>query len=285
MAYRFNGSSDYVQFSSAPLNGYTFGAFTWAAFLKRAAPNVGAKALISFLNASNAQQGNWRFQNDNTQVVFDTAFNSSQNAAGAASTSVWYLLVVTWSGSGVCRFHIHDGTSWSHANGSGSISSIAISPATTTGSPSSKPQLPRRRHRLLRHQKSRLERRHRRNPQPHQLPGVAQLQLRLADRFRQQPRIRRCPPRPSVTWDGRRVRHLRHNRRLGSGRLGVDKRRHTRRQLHRHPAHRRSPIERRVHRHVHEHAHELGVDVRRRRHLRSQNPSTTTPFPAPTTSS
>jgi hypothetical protein len=135
MAYRFNGSSDYVEFAISPFIGYTFGACTMAALIKR--NSLLTTQLIHAIADSTLATGrsDLRFMStDNTPRM---SFTSSIPGLGVAlsSTSLWYLLVATYSGSGSGggtqpRFHLHDGTSWSHG---GSGAGTPFTPPTIGG--------------------------------------------------------------------------------------------------------------------------------------------------------
>jgi uncharacterized membrane protein len=60
--------------------------------------------------------------NSNTLIL-----NQGGNSIGPAitSSSIWYLLAVTIN-SNQPRFHVHDGTSWSHTNGSATVTADTV---------------------------------------------------------------------------------------------------------------------------------------------------------------
>jgi hypothetical protein len=128
MAYRFDGVDDYVRFDIAPLNGYTIGPVTIAAFFKRR--TVGATAgrdrIIRITPAAGTPLLSLLEVNDVNGLSLIVGSNQSSALSGVLnSTSVWYLAVATWVGtaSSVARLHVHDGSSWTHAN-----SAVTISP-------------------------------------------------------------------------------------------------------------------------------------------------------------
>ncbi len=113
MAYRFNGSTDKIEFAIAPFSGYTFGADTFAALLKRGATGVSG-AIVAFCDSGNGARHIFSFSGDNLEQGSGGGADFSSQTPN--STSPWYLVAATWAGSGVTRFHVHDGSSWSHAN-------------------------------------------------------------------------------------------------------------------------------------------------------------------------
>jgi hypothetical protein len=140
MAYRVATNGDNLEFNNGPLSGYTFGGYTVASLIKRNTLG-GRQGAIFIVNSS--------FGTPHLEYGFESSNTAMMLAGGAAvigqslgSTSLWYLLVVTGTGTGTPRFHVHDGTSWAHQNGSGALSSLTsvastdrhfLSPSTSWG--------------------------------------------------------------------------------------------------------------------------------------------------------
>jgi hypothetical protein len=126
MAYNFRGEgfNDNVEFAIAPMLG-TIDAITVAAFFRRSTASDG-DIIVGFSSAALGNpQRNMRVGATNAAAWIDGAnFPNSSQVLG--STSIWYLLVFTKpAGAGAtCRFHVHDGTSWVHANGSVTVNSF-----------------------------------------------------------------------------------------------------------------------------------------------------------------
>jgi hypothetical protein len=137
VAYRFTGaSSSRVQFGIGPFNGYTFGAFTIAAFFKRAS-TADNPAFVFF---SNAAGGSNKLElmalSSGGGLRVGLAPLEYHGYAVFADTANWWLLVATCAGAGQpVRFHLHDGTSWMHgaqSNGtSPSFGGVAIGATDT----------------------------------------------------------------------------------------------------------------------------------------------------------
>jgi hypothetical protein len=121
MAYRFNGSGDKIFFSAAPLSGYSNGASTLAIYVKRT-PGLFTDLLGIFDSGSSIRTALYA-SSGNAMTVY----RGVNGAAGPSmsSSSVYYLVAVTFDASGDYRYHIHNGTSWSHTAG-GLLSSVAI---------------------------------------------------------------------------------------------------------------------------------------------------------------
>jgi hypothetical protein len=127
MAYRFTGSSSKVQFSPAALAGKTFGATTLAILMRRAASGANHEWFgITTAGGTQLLLVRW-----NTSDVQLWAINSGSLSPVMASTSIWYLLVCTRvAGATVPRYHIWDGTSWTHTAGTaGSVADTAAVPS------------------------------------------------------------------------------------------------------------------------------------------------------------
>src|SRR5947199_3974486 len=131
MAYHFTGaSSSRVQFAPGPFNGYTFGAFTIAAFVKRASTSD----LPSFVFFSNAAGGSNKLQfaarAGSNGLIVALAPSETHTYAVSADTTNWWLVVATCAGTGQpVRFHFHNGTGWTHVNqggGAATLSGVAI---------------------------------------------------------------------------------------------------------------------------------------------------------------
>jgi hypothetical protein len=127
MAYRFNGSSDVVNFSGAALVGKTFGAGTFAALIKRSSTGAASNAPWGICDASNNNPMYWRFTASNILQFGGTGgFPTENTGFGWSSTTLWYLVVVTKpTGTAIPRFHVHDGTSWQHLVGNTTIPNYA----------------------------------------------------------------------------------------------------------------------------------------------------------------
>lgn len=125
MAYRFTGaSSSRVQFAVGPFNGYTFGAFTVAAYVKRASTTD----FPSFVFFSNAAGGTNKFefnaQGGSTGLKVSLT-GEVHNYGISADTTNWWLVAATCAGTGQpVRFHVHNGTSWVHGNQSGGVATL-----------------------------------------------------------------------------------------------------------------------------------------------------------------
>lgn len=127
MAYRFNGTTDIVEFAIAPFSGYTFGALTWAALVKR--NTVGGaqnQNMIAFTDSGNNSQLRWRFTAANAQDISGAGANAFDGSF--ASTSLYYIVAVTSAGitASAIRFHSHNETSWTHTDTSALGGSVAI---------------------------------------------------------------------------------------------------------------------------------------------------------------
>lgn len=132
MAYRFTGSgSSNVRFGIGPFGSYTFGAFTMAALYK-AASHTDQHDLIfvstSALNAERIAVANGTGGGGTSKMEWANGASSTTGPSAAGTTS-WYLIVATCPGAGsTIRFHVFDGTSWTHVNQSGgsTFSSTAL---------------------------------------------------------------------------------------------------------------------------------------------------------------
>jgi hypothetical protein len=128
MAYRFtSGSSSRVQFGIGPFNGYTFGAFTIAAFFKRAS-TTDFESFVFFSNAaggSNKLRLHGQPSSNGLKIDFGAEVH---NYAVAADTTNWWLAVATCAGTGQpVRFHLHNGTSWVHGSQSSGAATLGTS--------------------------------------------------------------------------------------------------------------------------------------------------------------
>jgi hypothetical protein len=129
VAYRFNGSTDNVRFAIGPFSGVTVSALTFAAFFKRAVAGAASHELITFTNSAlSALKIDDMLSGAQPHLFTNGGSNdTSQTTMSLSSTTLWYLLVVTWPGSGAARFHLHNGTSWAHTNAnSGSAANSAL---------------------------------------------------------------------------------------------------------------------------------------------------------------
>jgi hypothetical protein len=123
VAYRFNGTSDFVKFAIAPLSGYSVGPVTMALLFKRntlATFDVGISVINSGFSAHRALI--WVTSGNRPRFSAAGLSDSSSASLLINDTSKWYLFVATWAGTGTPgRFHIHDGTSWVHGDGTANI--------------------------------------------------------------------------------------------------------------------------------------------------------------------
>jgi hypothetical protein len=121
MAYRFNGTTDKVEFAITPLSGYTFGPATLACLFKRT--TAGTDDFMIWLTDSNGTTNRVGCYVDSSNAP-EAFLNGSQSGSGGtfASTTAWYIFVTTWSAAATTpRFHVWNGSSWAHANASGAI--------------------------------------------------------------------------------------------------------------------------------------------------------------------
>lgn len=122
MAYRFNGTSNNIFFSAAPLNSYSNGAITLAIYLKRTALST-FDDLLGIFDSSSGIRAALYASSSNAMTVYRSVNGNTGPTLG--STTAWYLLAVTFNASGNYRYHVHDGSSWSHT-AAGVLSSVAI---------------------------------------------------------------------------------------------------------------------------------------------------------------
>jgi PKD domain len=125
MAYRFAGSSDFVEFAAAPLVG-SLDPVTVAIFWLRN-PVGGGDTAVSFNSSTLTTRGDFRVASDNKPYWFDGS-NFPNGPQVMGSNTTYYLLVFTKpAGSAVAsRFHVHDGTSWNHAAGTATVAPITL---------------------------------------------------------------------------------------------------------------------------------------------------------------
>jgi hypothetical protein len=125
MAYRFaSPPDDWVQFAATPLVG-SLDAVTVAAFLLRS--SIGSSdTIVSFNSSALALRGDLRLASDNKPYWFDGS-NFPNGTQLVNSTSTYYLVAFTKpAGSATPRFHVHNGTSWSHVAGSSVAAAFTI---------------------------------------------------------------------------------------------------------------------------------------------------------------
>jgi len=130
MAYRFNGTTDGVRFAIGPFGGVTIAAQTIAVLLKRSSTS-GDQEIFNITNAAiSVEQLNVEFPSSTAppRLLSNASGNTTvANTVTLNSTSLWYLLVITWAGSGAARFHLYNGTSWTHTNASsGSVANTVV---------------------------------------------------------------------------------------------------------------------------------------------------------------
>lgn len=102
-----------MEFAIAPLSGYALGGpRTWAAFFKRSALSTD-DIIVDVTTAALADRAMMWASAGNTANYFQGS--NANSAISVSSTSIWYLLVVTAPVSSIARFHLHDGTSWTHS--------------------------------------------------------------------------------------------------------------------------------------------------------------------------
>jgi len=147
MAYRFATDAHTVEFDKTPFNGYTLGGYTAAVLIKRS--TLATRQGILFISDLSFPYFQFGFTSGGTNDLMlasrTTAGGSPTVIAGLglASTSLWYLIVVTGNGAAIPTFHLYDGTSWVHSGGSapigatiafGSSQRVWISPPSGWGS-------------------------------------------------------------------------------------------------------------------------------------------------------
>jgi len=127
MAYRFNGTSDFVEFALGPFTSHTFGAFTWAALFKRNGL-ASVRAIVSFNDSTNATALTYlRFASTDVLQWLDNSAGSSGGGTTMNSTAVWYIAVGTRAaGATTIRVHVWDGSTWNHAAGTGAITDVVL---------------------------------------------------------------------------------------------------------------------------------------------------------------
>jgi hypothetical protein len=117
MAYRFSGTNSWMQFAINVLSGYTFGPVTAAAFLRPAVVATQHLLVVENLSSQESFQYALNSPGNKPSLGYGATGNTSLSAITPTNTSLWYLVVATASGSGSpARFHVHDGTSWTHAD-------------------------------------------------------------------------------------------------------------------------------------------------------------------------
>jgi hypothetical protein len=140
MAYRFNGSGDYVRFNPAPLSGYTIGAVTIAALFKRS-DVTGTDYAIAIIDSG---LSGWRaVLAAEPGPKLSTVMNLGGSGAtftGFNDTTKWFLGVMTWGGTNGTkpRMHLHDGTGWTHSDATNNVSNFGTVAGTdhfTVGGP------------------------------------------------------------------------------------------------------------------------------------------------------
>jgi hypothetical protein len=114
MAYRL-AAVDYIKFAMAPLVGYTPGAVTFAALVKRAA--TGQDPII-YTATSGGTDLTYMEVSSGNQLRLIRGGSSATGTTTFTDTTKWYLLAATApAGNAVYpRLHIHDGTGWIHEN-------------------------------------------------------------------------------------------------------------------------------------------------------------------------
>lgn len=117
MAYRFNASTDRVEFAAAPLIPYTAGAFTAAFLIKPATGSI--QQYVGVVPPG----GGFRFTTGKNSGHYPTAELSIFSSAGASGNAMsdaakWYIAAVTYDGGNTQpRMHVHDGATWTHVLG------------------------------------------------------------------------------------------------------------------------------------------------------------------------
>jgi len=125
VAYRFAGTSDYVEFAMTPLLGSLDA--TTVAVLFRSGSFTNSHGLVSFNTSALGQRGDLRTFTDSTPRWFDGA-SVPTSSLTMPGTTAWYVVVFTKvAGSGAaCRFHTFNGTTWAHGAGSSTAAPIAL---------------------------------------------------------------------------------------------------------------------------------------------------------------
>lgn len=144
MAWRFDRlTNSYAQFAVAPLSGTVFGPFTWAILIKF--NETFSRPWLAITTSGSGFRAQFS-NNSSTDLTFTSADGSNVSTGTVGlTTTPWYLIVVTaTSSTSVSRFHVYNGTSWSHFDGSGANAATTIASGdlirlacrltTTTGS-------------------------------------------------------------------------------------------------------------------------------------------------------
>ena len=116
MAYRFDGSDDRVEFAITPLTGAvcgTSGAATIACFINRTTLST-FDWLVSFTDSGGSSDRVALYATN--ADILRLFVGSNNDGPSVSSSSIWYLIAVTCHNDGEIRFHVHNGTSWSHSN-------------------------------------------------------------------------------------------------------------------------------------------------------------------------
>jgi PKD repeat protein len=116
MAYRFNGTSDFVRFAIAPLTG-TMGPLT-AAVLFKYNGLTGDDLTFTCMRDSGFSRIVLHYLDSNSppRPSLQAGGKSLLTTGPTITTTPWYLFVVTRpGGTTLPRFHVHDGTSWTHS--------------------------------------------------------------------------------------------------------------------------------------------------------------------------
>jgi len=123
MAYRIATNADNLEFNNGSLSGYTLGGFTAAIFLKRNTLGTQQAGLFLVISGFTFPRFEFGFNSANIGLLVTRGSSASTSLVGpsVASSSLWYLLVVTGNGTATPRWHLHDGTSWAHSNASGPL--------------------------------------------------------------------------------------------------------------------------------------------------------------------
>jgi len=128
MAYRFsNLVQSYIEFALGPMALYTFGPYTLALVVNLSASGLSTnRAIFEFMDSSNATNKlQFRIQSANLLQVLQ---GGSSVGPTATLGSVWYTIAVTRAaGSSSNRYHIFDGTSWTHsASSTNTIADVSM---------------------------------------------------------------------------------------------------------------------------------------------------------------
>ena len=125
MAYRFNNGTDRMRFAVAPLSGYVVGAITIAQLLKIRAVSGAHQDYVGVIPPAGGSRFFTGLRFDSKPRFDNRIVNVFAPTLTMADISKWYILALTYPGGDVPgRFHLWNGTSWTHENSGGNLSSF-----------------------------------------------------------------------------------------------------------------------------------------------------------------